>query len=226
MVPSYTNEKGLLLLVREDLCDIGDVDSMEAGGVGIDNDSDRLVDAAGMIDLEGLGATLLLWPEAVDAIDESFWPHEARTLFSTLTVSSRNIKDSWSRYPGQALDSRTHCVHSGCLLSHYSLAVSSCTLERAANTLWQGMNAAVSWKKASWATCYWASLSPDSFPGTKRSGPSEDIPVDHGSSDPHRMSLGLVKSLVGSTLPGTFCNQTTMQIKGSDASIPSLPESW
>lgn len=56
--------------------------------------------------------------DADDDEDDSFCPHDARTLFSTLTVSSRNINDNWSLYPGQALDNRTHCVHSGCLLSH------------------------------------------------------------------------------------------------------------
>lgn len=90
--------------------------SLEAGGVGINAVSDRLLDALGEGDFVGL-VVALVDPD-VDAADDSFCPHEARTRFSTLTVSSLNIKDNWSLYPGQALDKRTHCVHSGCLLSH------------------------------------------------------------------------------------------------------------
>jgi hypothetical protein len=36
----------------------------------------------------------------------------------TLVLSSRNINDSWSRYPGHCLRTRMHCVHCGCTLSH------------------------------------------------------------------------------------------------------------
>lgn len=115
-------EKGLSLPVRDSFADNGDVDSMEAGGVGIDPVSDGLVDAPGVGDLVGLAS--VFWPADDDEGDDSFCPHEARTLFSTLTVSSRNIRDNWSLYPGQALDSRTHCVHSGCLLSHCNSTVS------------------------------------------------------------------------------------------------------
>lgn len=115
MVPSY-KDRGLSLLVREAFIDVGEVDSMEAGGVGIDADSDVLLDVLGVGDFAGLAVDFE--DPGVDVVDDSVCPHEARTLFSTLTVSSRNIKDNWSLYPGQALDNRTHCVHSGCLLSH------------------------------------------------------------------------------------------------------------
>lgn len=36
----------------------------------------------------------------------------------TLTVSSLNKRDSWSRYPGHFLPARTHCEHSGSCLLH------------------------------------------------------------------------------------------------------------
>lgn len=104
--------------MREPLIRIGDEDSLEGGGVGIDADSDRLLDVLGVGDCVVLA--VVFEDPGVDAVDDSFCPHEARTRFSTLTVSSRNINDNWSLYPGQALDNRTHCVHSGCLLSHYN----------------------------------------------------------------------------------------------------------
>lgn len=91
---------------------------MDAGGVGIDVGSAALLND----DPGGVMASVLLpvahADEAGAVVGESSSPHEARTLFSTLTVSSRNISESWSRYPGHALESRAHCVHSGCLLSH------------------------------------------------------------------------------------------------------------
>lgn len=102
--------------MRDTFNAIGDVDSMEAGGVGIDAASDWL--GLDVVDFVGF-VVVLEDPDAdADEDDDSLCPHEARTLFSTLTVSSRNINDNWSLYPGQALDNRTHCVHSGCLLSH------------------------------------------------------------------------------------------------------------
>lgn len=45
-------------------------------------------------------------------------PHCACAFCITLLDSSRNIKDSWSRYPGHFLPIRIHCEHSGFTLSH------------------------------------------------------------------------------------------------------------
>lgn len=39
----------------------------------------------------------------------------------TLLLSSRNIKESWSRYPGHFFATRMHCEHSGLFLSHYAI---------------------------------------------------------------------------------------------------------
>lgn len=83
------------------LVDVGDVDAMEQGGVGIDDGLRFLVvDVAEPFDdrpaLVGAGCVEGLEEEEEDDDEVSFSPHEARTLFSTLTVSSRNIKDSWS----------------------------------------------------------------------------------------------------------------------------------
>lgn len=86
------------------LVDAGDVDAMEQGGVGIDDGLRFLaVDVAEPFDdrpaLVGAGCEEGLEEEEEEEEDDdevSFSPHEARTLFSTLTVSSRNIKDSWS----------------------------------------------------------------------------------------------------------------------------------
>lgn len=112
------------------LVDFGDVDETDSGGVGIDTGSAPLDDPAGLTDFVLLRGTIWEVSEEVDAADEeSLKPHEARTLFSTLTVSSLNINDSWSLYPGHALDNRTHCVHSGCLLSHYVVPVSGWALD-------------------------------------------------------------------------------------------------
>lgn len=89
----------VVLLVPVDLIDIGDADAVEAGGVGIDDGLRLFVGATEAFDLPPLG-----WADCVGALEEeegveeevSFNPQEARTLFSTLTVSSRNINDSWS----------------------------------------------------------------------------------------------------------------------------------
>ena len=51
--------------------------------------------------------------------DGSATPHWACAFCMTLVLSSRNINDSWSRYPGHVLRTRTHCVHCGWALSHY-----------------------------------------------------------------------------------------------------------
>lgn len=78
-----------------DLIDLGDAEVTDSGGVGIDAGSDVLDDAAGLGDFAFRRE--VAW-EALDdddaAEDDSFKPHEARTLFSTLTVSSLNINDS------------------------------------------------------------------------------------------------------------------------------------
>ena len=50
--------------------------------------------------------------------DSSVTPHWACAFWMTLVLSSRNINDSWSRYPGHGLRTRTHCVHCGWTLSH------------------------------------------------------------------------------------------------------------
>lgn len=104
-----------MFLASIDLVDIGDVDAVEAGGVGNDDGLRFFVGAAEFDLLPLAGADCV---EVEEDGDVSFNPQEARTLFSTLTVSSRNINDNWSLYPGHAFDNRTHCVHSGCLLSH------------------------------------------------------------------------------------------------------------
>lgn len=50
--------------------------------------------------------------------DDPVNPHCACALCMTLTFSSRNMSDSWSRYPGHCFPARTHCEHSGRTLSH------------------------------------------------------------------------------------------------------------
>lgn len=98
-MPPYGDVDGgerLSYRVREDLVDFGDVDSMDAGGVGIDADSDLRDDAAGLVAFAVLLEAFCEPQEEDDdpCDDESFSPHEARTLFSTLTVSSLNISES------------------------------------------------------------------------------------------------------------------------------------
>lgn len=89
-----------MLLVPVDLVDIGDVDAVEAGGVGIDDELRFFVDVVEALDLPALagaaceGLLLLLEEEEEEEEDVSFSPQDARTRFSTLTVSSRNINDS------------------------------------------------------------------------------------------------------------------------------------
>lgn len=74
--------------------DTGDVLSMEAGGVG--NGVPPLDGPGGDVDFLLLAVGLLTVGQAEDdvLVGDSFKPHEARTLFSTLTVSSRNINES------------------------------------------------------------------------------------------------------------------------------------
>lgn len=84
-----------------DLVDIGEVDAVDAGGVGIDGELRLFVDAVEATGLPALAAAacvggLLPLLEEEEEEDVSFNPQEARTRFSTLTVSSRNINDSWS----------------------------------------------------------------------------------------------------------------------------------
>ena len=45
-------------------------------------------------------------------------PHCACAFWITLVLSSRNISDSWSLYPGHFLPTRMHWEHSGRTLSH------------------------------------------------------------------------------------------------------------
>lgn len=93
----------LSLILGSDWVDIGDDENNEAGGVGIDAalvfafdgmDADLLVTLTAAL-REALREALL---GAMDEVDEdedvSLMPQDARTLFSTLTVSSLNIKDS------------------------------------------------------------------------------------------------------------------------------------
>lgn len=84
----------VVLLVSADRVDIGDVDTTEAGGVGIDDGLRFFVDAAETLDLPALAGAACGEVLEGDDGDVSFNPQEARTLFSTLTVSSRNINDS------------------------------------------------------------------------------------------------------------------------------------
>lgn len=58
--------------------------------------------------------------EACEVISEpdSPTPHCACAFCITLLLSSRNMRDSWSRYPGHLLPTRMHCEHSGFTLSH------------------------------------------------------------------------------------------------------------
>lgn len=74
------------------------MDKTEAGGVGIDDAPDL---AVGAIDADLLVLAGALWEallEVIVEVDEadaaSLMPQDARTLFSTLTVSSLNIKES------------------------------------------------------------------------------------------------------------------------------------
>lgn len=86
-------------LVPADLVEMGDVEAVDAGGVGIDEGLRRFVEEAEAVDLPPRAAAA--WGGGLEEEDDdgeaSVIPHEARTLFSTLTVSSRNINDSWSR---------------------------------------------------------------------------------------------------------------------------------
>lgn len=108
-----------------DLSEIGDAEANEDGGVDTYNDPDVAVDAmeADLLVLAGpwRGVTSDDAEADDDDASPSSAPQDARTLFSTLTVSSRNISESWSRYPGHPLDTRMHCVHSGWRLSHWRL---------------------------------------------------------------------------------------------------------
>lgn len=87
-----------MLRASVDCVDIGDVDAVEAGGVGIDDGLRFFVNVAEPLDLPALAGAAFeeVLEEEEDDDDVSFSPQEARTLFSTLTVSSRNINDSWS----------------------------------------------------------------------------------------------------------------------------------
>lgn len=81
--------------MRIDLADLGDVEANDSGGVGMDAGSDALDDAAGLGDFAFRREARWEASEDDDAAeDDSFSPQEARTLFSTLTVSSLNINDN------------------------------------------------------------------------------------------------------------------------------------
>lgn len=120
---------------------------MDAGGVG--NGVPALDGPGGEVDF-----LLLTFGQAEDDdVGDSFKPHEARTRFSTFTVSSRNISESWSLYPGQALESRRHCVHSGCRLSHCSRLVSPGTLNPSSEQAGVNQNKFVLKRNALLETC-------------------------------------------------------------------------
>lgn len=85
-----------VLRASVDCVDIGDVDAIEAGGVGIDDGLRFLADVAEPLDLPALPGAACEEVLEEEEGDVSFSPQEARTLFSTLTVSSRNINDNWS----------------------------------------------------------------------------------------------------------------------------------
>lgn len=107
--------------MRGEVGETGDLEACEGEGVDTCNDPDVAEDAMEE-DLLVLAGPCRTARSADDEADDEAFPssppQEARTLFSTFTVSSRNISDSWSRYPGHTLDTRMHCVHSGWRLSH------------------------------------------------------------------------------------------------------------
>src|SRR5690348_8190868 len=76
------------------------------GGVAVSDTNDRLLVEDGGVDVG---------EEAADSpnSDNSATPHWACAFCMTLVLSSRNINESWSRYPGHCLRTRTHCVHCG-----------------------------------------------------------------------------------------------------------------
>jgi hypothetical protein len=67
---------------------------------------ERLLDEEGEV---GVGDE----PDDSPISEDSPTPHWACAFCMTLVLSSRNIKDSWSRYPGHCFRTRTHCVHWG-----------------------------------------------------------------------------------------------------------------
>lgn len=58
-------------------------------------------------DVDGVGED----PDPSPCSDVSGTPHCWCALFMTLLLSSRNINESWSRYPGHGLPTRMHCAH-------------------------------------------------------------------------------------------------------------------
>ena len=116
-----TNGEELPPLACGELGETGDAGAYEDVGVDTYNDPEVAEDAMedDLLTLAGpCRAVASVDDEADDDAFPSSPPQEARTLFSTFTVSSRNISESWSRYPGHTLDTRMHCVHSGWRLSH------------------------------------------------------------------------------------------------------------
>lgn len=109
-------------LTRGELGDVGEAEANEGDGVDAYNDPDVAEDAIEddlLVFARPFRTEASVDEEADDDATPSSHPQEARTFFSTFTVSSRNISESWSRYPGHTFDTRIHCVHSGCRLSHF-----------------------------------------------------------------------------------------------------------